>query len=262
MLKKILILCALLFSLFTAAQTSNAYYYYREGVKAVHQQKYALADSLYTLSLSSQVHPNTYFNRALARQKLNLPKGYYEDLVYAADMGDTESYTLLRKDFERVDTLPIRIKLIHGDSTELDFYHVAYSTHKTKEVLEAKFNKQNKLLNVIWYIPAVQTDTTTEESAEFIGGARALFNFIQANVNYPSSARKRGISGKAVLKFIVAKNGTIERIELLKGVEDCKACDQEAMRVVASMPRWKPSKIQGQLVRTYFSLPFSFQVQE
>ncbi len=262
MLKKFLILCAAHVSLFAVAQNTTASYYYHEGVKAFHQEKYIQADSLYSLSLLYQPHPNAYFNRAMARQKLRRIKGYFEDLAFAAGMGDKESYALLSKYFEKVDTLRVKVKLVDRDSVEIGFYHVTYSNSKNVEVMEAKFNDRNQILNVIWYTPLSQVDTTAEESAEFAGGIRALTAFIQANVNYPSHARDRGISGKAFVKFVITENGTIERVELLKGVPDCKSCDKEALRVVSIMPRWKPARVDGRLVKMYFNLPFGFIVQD
>ena len=261
MFKKILAICALLFNVFCIAQNAQTSFEYQEATKAFVNKDYVLADSLYTVTLRYRPNADTYFKRAMTRQKLNRQKGYDEDLVFAAAMGDNESYTLLKKDFEKADTLRITIKIVNVDSTELGFYHVSYSTSKTKEVLDAKFNDQNKILNVTWYTPLAQIDTIAEEPAEFTGGLKALMKYISMNVRYPSYAREKGISGKAYLKFEVTQTGAIDRVVLLKGVEDCKECDEEAMRVVAGMPRWMPARLNGRLVKTYFTLPFSFKVQ-
>ena len=103
--------------------------------------------------------------------------------------------------------------------------------------------------------------TIVEESAEFPGGTAAMMKYIQQNVQYPAMAREAGISGKAFLKFVVNENGEISNVEILKGVPGCGECDREAIRVVKSMPKWKPAKMTGRAVKCYFNLPFKFSIQ-
>jgi protein TonB len=103
--------------------------------------------------------------------------------------------------------------------------------------------------------------TIVEENAEFPGGIPAMMKYIQNNVQYPAMAREAGISGKCFLKFVVNENGDISNVEILKGVPGCPECDKEAIRVVKSMPKWKPAKMTGRSVKCYFNLPFSFKIQ-
>jgi protein TonB len=103
--------------------------------------------------------------------------------------------------------------------------------------------------------------TIVEEQAEFPGGIAAMMKYIQQNVQYPAMAREAGISGKCFLKFVVNENGEISNVEVLKGVPGCPDCDKEAIRVVKSMPKWKPAKMTGRAVKCYFNLPFSFKIQ-
>jgi periplasmic protein TonB len=100
-----------------------------------------------------------------------------------------------------------------------------------------------------------------EEQAEFPGGQVAMMKYMQQNVQYPAMAREAGISGKCFLKFIVSETGDISNVEVLKGVPGCPDCDKEAIRVVKSMPKWKPAKQTGRAVKCYFNLPFSFKIQ-
>lgn len=103
--------------------------------------------------------------------------------------------------------------------------------------------------------------TIVEENAEFPGGIPAMMKYIKDNVQYPAMAREAGISGKCFLKFVVNENGDISNVEVLKGVPGCPECDKEAVRVVKSMPKWKPAKMTGRAVKCYFNLPFSFKIQ-
>ncbi len=103
--------------------------------------------------------------------------------------------------------------------------------------------------------------TIVEENAEFPGGTVAMMKYMKDNTQYPAMAREAGISGKCFLKFVVNENGEISNVEVLKGVPGCGDCDREAVRVVKSMPKWKPAKMTGRSVKCYFNLPFSFKIQ-
>ncbi len=100
-----------------------------------------------------------------------------------------------------------------------------------------------------------------EENAEFPGGIAAMGKYMRDNMQYPPMAREAGISGKCFLKFVVNETGEISNVEILKGVPGCSDCDKEAIRVVKSMPKWKPAKMTGRSVKCYFNLPFSFKIQ-
>ena len=100
-----------------------------------------------------------------------------------------------------------------------------------------------------------------EENAEFPGGLAAMGKYMRDNMQYPAMAREAGISGKCFLKFVVNETGEISNVEVLKGVPGCADCDKEAIRVVKSMPKWKPAKMTGRSVKCYFNLPFSFKIQ-
>ena len=102
--------------------------------------------------------------------------------------------------------------------------------------------------------------TAVDTPAEYPGGISEMMKYLQTNINYPESARKNNIGGKCFIKFIVTKTGNIEKAEVIKGVNDCKACDDEALRVVKAMPKWTPGKLKGKEVSTYFNLPISFHL--
>lgn len=78
-----------------------------------------------------------------------------------------------------------------------------------------------------------------EVSAEFKGGTQEMMMFIQENVHYPAAAKEAGIAGKVFVKFVVETNGSITNVEVIKGVD--KELDDEAIKVVRSMPKWNPA---------------------
>ncbi len=101
--------------------------------------------------------------------------------------------------------------------------------------------------------------TTVEMMPEFIGGTSALYNWLGKNLSYPAIAVRNGIEGKVFVKFIVEKDGTISKLEVLKGIGF--GCDEEALRTLQKMPKWNPGKQNGRAVRVYFTLPISFKLQ-
>ncbi|MBS1636253.1 MAG: energy transducer TonB [Bacteroidetes bacterium] len=103
--------------------------------------------------------------------------------------------------------------------------------------------------------------TVTEEMPEFPGGINALFKFIQGNISYPRSCRDNSIGGKVFLKFVVSGSGDISDVTIMKS-SGMVLLDNEAVRVVKSMPRWKPGYQDGKAVNVYFNLPLNFTVGE
>ena len=100
--------------------------------------------------------------------------------------------------------------------------------------------------------------TTVEKLAEFPGGIEAMMKWLQYNVKYPKEAEKAGEQGKAVVKFTVNKDGSISNATIIKSVSP--SIDKEALRVVTSMPKWKPAENGGKKVACWYTLPVSFRL--
>ena len=95
--------------------------------------------------------------------------------------------------------------------------------------------------------------------AEYPGGMAALQEYLAANCHYPKEAQEKGQQGVVMLEFVVEKDGTISTITVLRGV--CEALDEEAIRVVRAMPKWKPADDNGLKCRSYFQLPITFTLE-
>ena len=107
--------------------------------------------------------------------------------------------------------------------------------------------------------PEVETIfDVVEENPEFKGGMAKLYEFLNSNINYPEMAKENGIQGKVFIQFVVWKDGTIRDVKVVKGVH--KTLDNEAVRVVKSMPKWKPGKQRGKSVNARFTLPIKFKI--
>jgi protein TonB len=97
-----------------------------------------------------------------------------------------------------------------------------------------------------------------EQNPEFPDGNAAMMRFLQEHMKYPVLARENGIEGTVFVSFVVAKDGSIQKVEIKRGIGG--GCNEEAMRVVNMMPKWKPGKQQGKAVPVYFTLPVKFKL--
>lgn len=101
--------------------------------------------------------------------------------------------------------------------------------------------------------------TVVEQMPEFPGGMEALMKFLGSNIQYPEKAKNDKIDGRVFVNFIVEKDGHVSSVRVLRGIGG--GCDEEAIRVVSSMPVWKPGKQSGEAVRVSFNLPIRFALK-
>jgi periplasmic protein TonB len=104
-----------------------------------------------------------------------------------------------------------------------------------------------------------QIFTIVEQQPEFPDGASAMFKWLGQNIKYPAIARENGIEGTVYVGFVVNTDGSIVDVTVKRGIGG--GCNDEATRVVQSMPRWKPGKQQGRAVRVAYTLPIKFKLE-
>jgi len=103
-----------------------------------------------------------------------------------------------------------------------------------------------------------------EEDASFPGGYESLITFIKENLKYPQEAKEKGIQGRVPVTFVVERDGSITNIKLLRKIG--YGCDEEAIRIIKLMPKWKPSKLYNSktkkwhVTRQQFNLPIQFEL--
>lgn len=97
-----------------------------------------------------------------------------------------------------------------------------------------------------------------DENPEYPGGLPALQAFLMENLKYPAKAQKKGIEGRVLVTFVVAKDGSIVEIKPINKVHSL--LKKEAVRVVKLMPNWVPGKKDGKVVRVRFTLPITFKL--
>ena len=106
---------------------------------------------------------------------------------------------------------------------------------------------------------AQQIFTVVEKQPEFPGGMAELMKFLAKSIKYPVIAQENGIQGRVVCSFVVNRDGSIVDIQVMRGVDP--SLDKEAVRVIGTMPKWKPGEQRGKPVRVRFILPVQFRLQ-
>lgn len=99
---------------------------------------------------------------------------------------------------------------------------------------------------------------TVEKLAEFPGGMGGLMKWLSYNISYPKEAQDKKVQGRVIVKFVITKEGKIRDAIVIKGVD--RSLDNEALRVVKSMPDWIPGEVGGKKVDSYFNLPVTFKL--
>ena len=94
---------------------------------------------------------------------------------------------------------------------------------------------------------------------EFPGGQQEMLKYIQENLIYPKLALKKQIQGRSICQFIVEKDGSISHIQVVRSSGN-KSLDRAAIRVIKTMPKWTPGRLQGKIVRTHYTLPVNFRI--
>jgi TonB family protein len=100
--------------------------------------------------------------------------------------------------------------------------------------------------------------TYVDQMPEYPGGTNALLKYIQSKVKYPANAKQNGVEGKVLVQFIVDEKGNVVNPKIIKGIG--YGCDEEALRVIKSLTRWKPGKQAGKPVKVKIVIPFSFKL--
>ncbi len=166
------------------------------------------------------------------------------DMVSAVSAPASKAITQNVKEAPHVDNAtkiaPVTSKLVIGEGQ---------AVRKDANVTEA-----------LPQVTAADKDTTVlrtvEQIPEFPGGIVQFMKWLTRNLRYPPQAQRQKIQGKVVVSFIVNKDGSISSPKVVKSVDPL--LDNEAMRVIKMMPRWKPGMDKGATCRTMFAIPVNF----
>jgi len=134
---------------------------------------------------------------------------------------------------------------------------VQYSIPITFKLPPEAILKHELLMDSLRSIPAEQKIfTAVEAEPSFPGGIEMFYRFLQYNIRYPAKAFEDKIQGKVFISFVVEKDGSLTDIKVLRGIGG--GCDEEAVRVMKTSPKWRPGIQNGRPVRVQYTMPISF----
>lgn len=129
----------------------------------------------------------------------------------------------------------------------------------------AKMDPDNMVIKLI-PVKIIKPNVTDADVYEVVenmpefpdGGMPGLMKYLSANIRYPEAAHKAGTQGRVTVQFVVGKDGSIGNVGILRGVDP--NLDAEAIRVISSMPKWKPGTQKGEPVNVKYTVPVMFRL--
>ena len=132
----------------------------------------------------------------------------------------------------------------------------SFEMDKPKYGDDKVYDNVEELINELQYGDVY---SVVEEMPEYPGGMNELAKYLSENIKYPEEAKEIGIGGRVFISFIVEKDGSVNDVAVMRSVDPL--VDNEAVRVVKTMPKWKPGKQNGKIVRVSYILPINFQLK-
>jgi len=127
------------------------------------------------------------------------------------------------------------------------FFAVAIHAQEAKKAHAGK-SEDSSSAPIFSYIETMPTATVN------------ISQYLSENIVYPVDARKANIEGRVIARFVIEMDGAVTNATIVHGIGG--GCDEEALRVVSKMPRWKPGRNNGKPVRVYFTLPIVFKLED
>ena len=130
-------------------------------------------------------------------------------------------------------------------------------------------NEDNQARVEVKYVPVQVVEEEPEEQTIFEvveqmpefpnGGMAGLMQYLSKNIKYPTIAQENGTQGRVIVQFVVNRDGSIVDAKVVRSVDPY--LDKEALRVINTMPKWKPGMQRGKPVRVKFTVPVMFRLQ-
>lgn len=238
-------------------------------VEGEYEQVLNLIDN--ALSLDSS-NPSLYFVKGVAEENL----GQIDNAII--------SYTIaiqLNKDYQ--DALyNLGVQLLNRATTEsknadslskemqndycqalgnfTKYYELKPVDTEVESVISLINEELKRPLYYIEPIGAEKKHLVVEQMPLFIGGDEKMYQFISSSIAYPEEAKKKGISGRVFVTFTIEKDGSLTNVQAIKGIGG--GCEEEAVRVIESMPNWIPGTQRGEPIRVPYRMPLKFSLGE
>jgi TonB family protein len=230
------------------------------------KKKYHEAIELLTVSIADHPTANAYFNRAVAYYNLGDSCSFCDDLINAGSLHDRQAeslyqakcmYSVLMKE------IPDSILQENPDVNLIEMrYHKCLPDSSIHYI--TRFNTDwrpgivtnPEIVNV--NTDTMEVFTVVEQMPEFNKNWKSIYEYLGVTIQYPEEAREKSIEGKVYVNYIVLADGRVANVWVMKGIGF--GCDEEAVRIVQSTPRWIPGKQRGKNVPVRMNLMVTFKL--
>jgi TonB family protein len=248
----------IILELFTIIQWFNPFIWmYRHAIKTLHE--YLADEGVLHSGVDAKVYGALLFEQSTGIQINDLANNFNKSLLKRRFTMMTKKRTSKLSRLKLLFVIPLALTMVFA----ISFSPEVMAQEKKKEMPPPPPKKTDKTDKAVQKQQAkpegkseVQIFTVVEEMPEYPGGNKAMYSFMGQNIKYPEKARQNKVEGTVYVSFVVLKDGSVSSVSVLRGIGS--GCDEEAMRVVKSMPNWKPGKQDGKPVNVQYNLPIKF----
>ena len=236
----------------------------RHSIKTLHE--YLADEGVIQSGVDANVYSALLFKQSTGIQVNDLTNNFSKSLLKRRFAMMNKKRTLHVARFKLLVALPLAFSIL----MILSFSQEVFAQEKKKDLPppppkqeqsgDQAIEKQEALKEPVSEEGKKQIYTVVEVMPEFPGGTKALHKYMADNIKYPEEALKKGISGTVYVSFIIFDNGEVDKVSILRGVG--YGLDEEALRVVKTMPKWKPGTQDGKAVNVAFNLPINFKLSD
>lgn len=256
----------LITTLFAGAQSEVSVKAYEKGSKALEKKKYHEAIELLNVSIAEHPTANAYFNRAVAHYNLGDSCSFCDDLINAGSLHDSQARLLYQSKCmysHFTNVIPDSILKLNPTIFSIERrYHKCLPDSSLHYFTKSGFEwrpEEDLFLKVLDF-DSLNASTEVPKLPKFKGGMASMKDFIKSNIHYPAEALKNKIEGVVFVNAIIMEDGSLMNVRALTSLG--YGCDEEAERVVKSMPPWKPAKQRGKPVRVSINFPIKFKLEK
>jgi TonB family protein len=231
-----------------------------EGIK--HFRSGNLQDAITSFTKSIDLLPNAeaFYYRAKVYFELNHMQEYCDDIEMASCYLFKDAKQLTNNTCYITDT--IYVDKLNQQSDSLSYEYMKIS-QKSKLKNKLFFTVKNRKEEVIFAYSIIDQDTIygqlPVDMPEFPNGEQGLLSYLSKSIRYPDKAKAAGITGTVFVTFIIDESGEVKNAHIWTGIGG--GCDEEALRVINLMPKWKPGLYNNTAVKVQYGLPIRFTLR-
>jgi len=218
---------------------------------------YHLVNPFFTSSLLKQriqmMHKNRSHWMMLVKYGLSAPLFALMLILTSATVDHSKTITVISNTFNSMLKAPAADGFSNLSKTDQEDLNTVIKEHMAA-------GKSGVMVDPVLPEETNAPETTLQRNAEFPGGQQSFIDYLSFNMHYPALARQKNIQGKVYCTFVVEKDGSITDIKVLRGIG--AGADEEAIRVLQSMPKWNPSLQNGAPIRQQYTVPINFTLLE